>query len=86
MKKLLIKGHVCAVRTRVTKANGWMPEVCFARLEGDPDPRGKFLQVCGWSIEPDKSGWLVKRLERCLPKLAQQWAEDYGKSWRLEIR
>ena len=91
-----LKGNVVAIKTRSTKANAWMPDKCNVLLEGDPDPKGRFLQVCGWiiyseaqlpgplgSIETEK--WLVARLKRCLPKISQQWAEDFGKSWRLEI-
>ncbi len=80
------RGHVVAIKKRLTPSNAWMPEEVYARLEGDPDPKGRFLLVCGWSTLPDGKGWLKMRLERCLPKLVKQWEEEYGKGWRLEIR
>ena len=79
------KGRIIAIKKRLTPSNAWMPEEVHVRLEGDPDPKGRLLLVCGWSTVPD-AAWLKTRLERCLPKLVKQWEEDYGKSWRLEIR
>jgi len=80
-------GQVFATRTRVTKANAWMPAVVCVRLEGDPDPKGRLLDVCGWSIGGvGDDVWSVTRLRKYLPKIKQQWFEDYGRSWKLEIR
>lgn len=77
------KGLVYAVKTRRTQSNAWMPDECFVRLEGDPD----HPSICGWSTEPDAKGWAqTSSLTRRLPKLTEQWKEDYGKSWKLEIR
>lgn len=87
MKKVATKtkGQVWAVKTRQTKANAWMPEACFVRLEGERGPRG-FLDVCGWSSIPDKTAWPIVRLKRYLAKIIQQWQVDYGLGWKLEIR
>lgn len=80
------KGGVVAIKKRVIPSNAWMPDEVHVRLEGDPDPKSRLLLVCGWSTVPDDKRWLKTRLERYLPKLTKQWEEDFGKSWRLEIR
>src|SRR5262249_42900849 len=85
-KPVVPKAGVVAIKKRLTPSNAWMPEECHVRLEGDPDPKGRSLFVCGWSTAPDTQSWRKTRLERCLPKLVQQWEEDFGKGWRLEIR
>jgi hypothetical protein len=75
--------QVSATRTRRTKANAWMPQKCFVRLEGEAS--GGFLTVCGFSVEPDKPICGRARLEKYLGKIKQQWCEEYGAGWRLEI-
>jgi hypothetical protein len=75
-------GQVWAIRTRRTKANAWMPDACFVRLEGET----KLLLVCGFSIEADETVWKIEQLGRYLPKITKQWREEYGAGWRLEIR
>ena len=42
------RGREIATRTRTTKKNGWMPEVCCVRLEGSPGTKG-YLLLAGWS-------------------------------------
>lgn len=74
--------NVYAVKTRKRQGNAWMPPECVVRLEG---AGGELLLVCGWSTEPDR-GRPMARLRRNLPRIKRQWAEEYGKSWRLEIR
>lgn len=78
------KGRLYAIKTRRTKANGWMPEVCAVRLEGASGDGGVFL-VCGWSIQSIDE-WPISRIKAQLSRIERQWFDEYGKGWRLEIR
>lgn len=93
--KKIPRGYVCAIKAKSTTSNVWMPERCAVLLDGAPI--GVYLEIGGFTIEStfleaadrlhrdDHYAWPLKRLERALPKLKQQWREEYGSGWKLEI-
>jgi hypothetical protein len=80
------KGFLYAIKKRANKSTAWMPDEVLVTLEGEKT--GRLLLVCGWSsaVSHTDVPWPIERIESNLPRLEESWAEDYGKSWKLEIR
>lgn len=71
------------------RAQAWMPDEVIVSLDGEP--KGQLLIVCGWTMTTSASDkackkWPLVRLEKNLGRVSEEWAEDFGKGWRLEIR
>lgn len=80
------KGFLYAIKKRANKSTAWMPDEVLVTLDGEKT--GRLLLVCGWtsSVGYDDAPWPIERIEHNLGRLAESWTEDYGKSWKLEIR
>ena len=74
--------NLVACRTRPTKATAWMPDVCYLSVHGESTA---ILSYCGWSTAPSDA-YRLDWLARDLWHLAEEWASEVGKGWRLEAR
>jgi len=74
--------NLVACRTRPAKATAWMPAVCYLNIDGDS---WRQLSYMGWSSMPS-TPWPLDRLAKEFHFLAEEWASEVGKGWRLEAR
>jgi hypothetical protein len=70
-------------------AAAFMPDEVIVSLDGEP--KGRLLTVCGWSMTTsakDKAckKWPLARLKHNLDRIEEEWVEEIGKGWKLEIR
>lgn len=72
--------------TKKTKrAPSFMPDEVIVTVAGEP--KGRLLMTCGWTVGTHGcKRWPLARLKGNLRRLEAEWAADFGKSWRLEIR
>ena len=80
------KGLLFATKMKTAgKGIAWMPDEVCVKLQGEKD--GKLLMVCGWTGEPGADeAWPIERIEHNLGRIAEEWADDFSKSWKLEVR
>ena len=68
------------------KCVAFMPDEVAVLLEGSATPTA-LLFVTGWSSCHDADElWPKGRLERSLERIKMDWAEEFGKGWKIEVR
>jgi len=85
--KKIATGVIYATK-KTQKAAKHMPDEVVVSLEGEA--KGRLLTVAGWSMTTsakDKAckKWPVARLKLNLGRIEEEWVEEIGKGWKLEI-
>jgi len=87
-KPKLPTGIIYAIK-KSKRAASFMPDEVVVLLDGEA--KGQLLITCGWTmtvVKGDKACklWPIGRLQKNLGRIEEDWADDVGKGWRLEIR
>lgn len=84
-KAKITKSLLYATKTkRCGKGVAWMPDEVIVKMAGEKT--GRLLITAGWSTDADGEAWPTLRVQANLGRLSDEWAEDFGKGWKLEIR
>jgi hypothetical protein len=84
-KPKVTKSLLYATKTkRCGKGVAWMPNEVVVKMTGEKT--GKLLITAGWSIDAGDEAWPTSRIEVNLGRLSDEWVQDFGKGWKLEIR
>jgi hypothetical protein len=88
-KKPTTKLGVIVATKKGKRAAAFMPDEVIVSLDGEA--KGQLLVYVGWTMTTNAKDkackkWPLARLRKNLGRIEEEWVEEVGKGWKLEVR